>query len=228
MPLNRLLGFAICLAVSTCLLPGVFAQSTPVQEAWKLEKDKKGIRVYSRHVANTRIKEIRVNCDLHATLPQLVAYISDISHYKETVYNCVDAYVVQRINDRDFYFYLETDMPWPVANRDMVVRMMFIMDPNTRILSVRATNAEGMVPEKKGLIRIPHWHATWTIRELDKNRLRVEYLFGVDPGGELPSWLVNSLIANGPYQSFSNIEALLKRPYYQNRTFSFLQQSPGD
>ncbi|MEI7582157.1 START domain-containing protein [Runella sp.] len=209
--------------LSSLIVLGQQPQSGNQHDTWKLEKDKNGIRVYSRHLEDSKFKEVKVNCDLNATLSQLAAFVSDIDHYKDAVYRVADAYVVKRVNDREFYFYNETAMSWPVSNRDLVMHMVFQMDHTTRTLHIRGTNVPGMMPEKKGVVRIPHWHSLWTIHEIANNKLRVEYLFSVDPGGELPIWLVNTLIAVGPYQSFSGMEKLLSRPYYQNRTFSFLQ-----
>lgn len=203
------------------LLP--FNSTSQKQNAWKLEKDKSGIRVYSRHLTGSKLKEVKVNCELNATLSQLVAFISDIDHYKEAVYRVANASLVKRVSDREFYYYSETQMVWPVSNRDLVIHMEFEMDRAARILRIRGANAPEMVPQKKGVVRIPYWHSLWTVQEINSKRLRIEYVFTVDPGGELPLWLVNALIAVGPYQSFSGMEQLLTRPYYQNRTFTFLQ-----
>ncbi|WP_019987142.1 START domain-containing protein [Rudanella lutea] len=203
--------------------PAKTSVTTPLQtDHWKLEKDKNGIRVYSRPMPGSRRKEIKVNCELNGTMAQLVAFISDIDHYKEAVFRVEQAYLIKRINDHEFYYYNETDMPWPTSNRDLVMHMTFQMDPATHTLHIRANNVSGMVPERKGVVRIPHWRSLWTVQQITPQRMRIEYLFQVDPGGDFPIWLANTLIASGPYQSFAGMEALLKRPYYQNRTFSFL------
>lgn len=208
---------------SSLIVWGQQPKSDNRQDTWKLEKDKNGIRVYSRHLQGSKLKEVKVNCDLNATLSQLVAFVSDIDHYKDAVYRVAEAYVVKRVSDREFYFYNETDISWPASNRDLVMHMIFQMDHPNRTLHIRGTNVPGMVPQKKGVVRIPHWRSLWTIREIAENKLHVEYVFSVDPGGELPIWLINALVAVGPYHSFSNMEELLSRPYYKNRTFSFLQ-----
>lgn len=203
------------------LLP--FNSASQKKNDWKLEKDKNGIRVYSRHLTGSKLKEVKVNCEINATLSQLVAFISDIDHYKEAVYRVANASLVKRVSDREFYYYSETQMVWPVSNRDLVIHMEFEMDRAARTLRIRGENAPEVVPSKKGIVRIPYWRSLWTVQEINNKRLRIEYVFTVDPGGELPLWLVNALIAVGPYQSFSGMEQLLTRPYYQNRTFSFLQ-----
>lgn len=209
-----LLGFPILLLAQ---------KTSPEKDAnWKLEKDKNGIRVYSRHLTDSKLKELKVNCDLNGTMSQLVAYICGIEYYTEVVYRSAEAYMVKQVSESEFYFYNRTDMPWPVSDRDLVLHIRFQMDPATRILSVFADDVSGMVPLKKEVVRVPHWRAVWTIRALDAKRLRVEYRFAVDPGGGLPAWLVNSLAAQGPYDSFSKMEEVLTRPYYQGKTYGFL------
>lgn len=192
---------------------------------WKLEKNKNGIRVYSRYPTDSRLKEVKVQCEVRGTLAQLAAFISDIDRYPEVVYRVRNAYMVKRVNDREFYFYNETSMPWPAHNRDLVIHMLFQMDPATQTMRVQASNAPGMVPEKPGIVRVPFWHSLWTVTDMGEHRLRVEYAFRVDPGGELPLWLINATVAIGPYQSFAALEEHLKNPHYQGRTFSFLPPS---
>lgn len=216
---NRYLSFFIFIL----LLPFAAVSQDRIRNAWKLEKDKNGIRVYSRHLTDSKLKEVKVTSTINATLSQLAAFVSDIDHYKEAVYRVAEAHLVKRVSDREFYYYSETEMVWPVSNRDLVIRMEFEMDRATRTLRIRGTNAPDILPPKKGIVRIPHWHSLWTVQELDSKRLQIEYTFEVDPGGELPVWLVNALIAVGPYQSFLTMETVISRPYYQNRTFSFLQ-----
>lgn len=200
-----------------------FTSVSQEQNGWMLEKDKNGIQVYSRHLNRSKLKEVKVVCELNATMSQLVAFVSDIDHYKDAVYRVAEAYLVKRISDREFYYYSETEMIWPVLNRGLAIRMEFDMNHTTRTLHIRGSNAPELVPKKKGVVQIPHWHSLWTVQEINGKRLRIDYTFAVDPSGELPIWLVNSLIAIGPYQSFAKMEKLLMRPYYQNRIFSFLQ-----
>ncbi len=43
------------------------------QDKWELKKNENGIEVYSRQLAGGKLKEIRVVCELDATLAQLMA-----------------------------------------------------------------------------------------------------------------------------------------------------------
>ncbi|MBD0377821.1 MAG: lipid-binding protein, partial [Flavisolibacter sp.] len=43
------------------------------------------------------------------------------------------------------------------------------------------------------------------------NTLNVDYTLQVNPGGQLPPWLVNMFADKGPYESFKKLAELLKR-----------------
>ena len=219
--------FCFLLLLTLCLIyRSVRSQNDPVTKQldnWKLEKDKNGIQVYSRHLDHSRLKEVKVLCDIKGTMNQLVAFIFDIDRYKDVVYRVKDSYLVRRVSDREFYYYNETSMPWPIQNRDLVLHMTLQQEKDSRIVHIHADNAHEILPERKGIVRVPSWYSLWTVQETDNHRLKIKYVFQVDPGGELPIWLVNATIAVGPYQSFSMIEEILDQPQYQGKIFSFLK-----
>ncbi|GAA4405180.1 START domain-containing protein [Nibrella viscosa] len=192
-------------------------------EEWRLEKDKNGIKVYSRHLEGAKLKEIRVVCEVEGTLSQLVAYLSDIENFKHVVYRTKESYPIRWERDNEVVYYNESDSPWPVANRDLVMRMTFQQHPVTKVLRIEARNVPDGLPPKPGIVRIPFWHSVWTVRQVDSRHIHIDYFFKVDPGGEIPPWLTNMVAAVGPYHSFHSLQKSLGLPRYQNKTFSFLQ-----
>jgi hypothetical protein len=52
----------------------VFGQSN-----WKLSEEKDGIKIYTCNVADSKVKAIKVECELKATESQLVALLMDIN-----------------------------------------------------------------------------------------------------------------------------------------------------
>ncbi|MGA0556600.1 START domain-containing protein [Larkinella sp. VNQ87] len=207
------------------VLPGIGLgqESDRAPTPWKLEKDKKGIQVYSRQVADSKVKEVRVTCEIRGTLAQVVAFVTGIEHYPEIMDRVAEAYIIQRLNDRELYYYHALDIPWPASDREVVMHMKAEWDDNARQLVISANNVPGRVADQPGRVRVPLWRSKWVVQEVGLNRLRIAYTFQVDPGGGIPVWLTNALIANAPYQSFAKMEQQLELPYYQNRSFSFLK-----
>jgi hypothetical protein len=189
---------------------------------WHLETDKDGIQVYSRTHPQSRFKEIKVQCEMRGTLEQLVALYSDVANYRNVISNTRTAYLVQAVSETEFFYYLESQMPATVANRDLVMRLQFAYDEQTRSLRINTSAVPGLVPVRTGLVRVPYWSGEWQVQALSATRLQIHYSFRVDPGGTLPVWLVNLLAPVAPYQSFVKLRNSLQLPRYQGHHYAFL------
>ncbi|QHJ07855.1 START domain-containing protein [Hymenobacter busanensis] len=217
--------FALLLTVLCPAASGVAAERAPRAETkthWRLETDKEGIKVYSRVSDDSRFKEIKVHCEMPGTLSQLVAMYSDVDQYPYVISNTKSARLLRRVSETELFYYLETQMPTPVANRDVAMRLQFSYDAASQQLLISTTHAAGLVPPQPGRVRVPYWSGLWTVRPLTPNRLQVDYTFRVDPGGELPTWLVNMVAPVAPYRSFVQLRRALQLPRYQGRSFAFL------
>ncbi|GAA4451373.1 START domain-containing protein [Nibrella saemangeumensis] len=203
-----------------CLMGAAFGQSV---EGWKLEKDKNGIKVYSRLQEGDEPKEIRVICNVPGTIPQLVAYLFDVDYYPRVIYRTKLAHLVRRVRDNEFIYYTEIESPWPVSNRDLVARMTFQQNPATKTLRVEARQVPGLIPPKPNVVRMPYWHAVWNVRPLNDKQLHIEYTFKAGLGGEIPAGVIDLVAKTGPYQSFLTLKESLSLSRYQGKTFSFLQ-----
>lgn len=216
----RIHCFFVCVALWLLVSSKSDAQSQAAN--WRLEKDKNGIQIYTRLTEGSKFKEVKVLCEIDGTLSELFAFLSDIENYKAVVYKTKEAYMVRQVNELDFYYYTETSLPWPVKNRDLVVHMKFFPDPENKQLIIRAEDATGFVPPKHDIVRIAYWRSYWLVKKKSPSRLSIEYIFKVDPSGELPAWLVNLTATLGPYSSFVKMEENMKLPRYRAKTYSFL------
>src|SRR5271167_3470734 len=86
-------------------------------DGWKLSAEKDNIRIYTRPVANSKIKAIKVECSLAARPSQLVYVIMDIDHSNEWVYHGKSARIIKKVSPSELYYYSEVAVPWPVENR---------------------------------------------------------------------------------------------------------------
>jgi hypothetical protein len=199
-------------------------QAQPPEE-WHLEKDKDGIRVYSRHLTSSRLKEIKVNCEMAGYPAQLVAFFSDVDQYHQVIYKNNTARLLRRVSETELYYYAESELPWPAANRDFVIRLRFAYDPTAKVLQINTNAVADMVPPQAGIVRVSFWQAVWLVRPLSDNRMQIDYTFQADPGGKLPTWLINLTAAMGPYQSFLSMREKIKNPRYLGRQFEFMNVS---
>jgi hypothetical protein len=192
------------------------------QHQWQLKKVQDGIRVYNRTSEGSKLKSIKVTCDLDASLSQLTALLLDAKAHEEWVYNTKHSYVVKQVSPTQQIYYSEISLPWPMANRDVVVLMTLSQDKKTRILQVNIDAIESDVLKKDGIVRVPQSSVVWKVTPAANGKLSVEYIAHADPGGNVPSWIVNSFSTKGPLETFKRLKKLISRHSYVNADYAFI------
>lgn len=200
------------------------SQSLPAQEHWKLEREKNNIKIYTSELSGSKLKAVKVECELKARPAQLVALILDVAAAPDWVYHTKSAKLIKTVSPSEIYYHSEVSLPWPLQNRDFVAHLKVTQDPKTKIVSIDGPAISGMVPLKKGIVRITNSKGKWLIKALDKSRIQVTYTLHVDPAGNLPSWLVNMFAAEGPSHIFQQLRIQLEKPRYKAAQFPFLQE----
>jgi hypothetical protein len=208
------------LFISFLLVLGL--NSASAQNDWKLSTEKDGIKVYTSMMPNSKIKAIKVECDLNATSSQLVALVMDVTTAPDWVYHVKSAKLVKQISPAELYYYSEVSLPWPAQNRDFVAHLIVSQDPDTKIVTIDGPAVSGFVPIKKGIVRIDNSIGKWVISPAGADQIHVEYSIHVDPGGSLPSWLVNIFATDAPMQIFKSLKTQLQKPVYKNSALAFV------
>ena len=119
--------------------------------------------------------------------------------------------LIKQVSQNELYYYAEVALPWPASNRDFVAHLIRTENVQTGAITIDGPAVAGLMPEKKGIVRINNSVGKWIITPLDNNHVRVEYALHVDPAGSLPSWLVNMFSGETPMQIFENLRQELKR-----------------
>jgi hypothetical protein len=192
------------------LLPLLFLTSfASAAGKWSLKKDCDGIKIYTATVVNSDVKAIRAELTTNGTPAQLAAIIMDIDKQKDWVYCTETSTVLKRISSTELIYYTEKDMPWPVINRDAVLRIKVDQNITTHVMTISLTSVNDLVSKKKDIIRVPSTSATWVVTPLSGNSMKIEYEAQLDPGGSVPAWVVNMFTTKGPFETFKKLKEML-------------------
>jgi hypothetical protein len=200
-----------CAYISVYISLIVFPFEGQSQPRWQLSKEKDGIKIYTKKEESSSFKSIRVEGNFKGSWEKLFSILMDIKSQKQWVYRTKTSYLIRKISNNEVLYYTETSLPWPVNNRYAVVRMKISYDSIKNVGRVVSRDEPNMLPEKTGLVRIKHYHAIWEVKASEKNQLDIVYYLEVHPGGSVPPSVVNLFITSGPYATFSNLAALLKK-----------------
>lgn len=200
-----------------------FSYQAKGQAQWTLKTNEDGIQLYTKSVPASPYKALKTVCTLQTSLSSVAAVLLDVERSKEWVYGTSSSRLLKQETPSVVIFYAEMGMPWPVTNRDFIVKISLTQDPVSKSITVLAENQPDYLPEKKKLVRIHSSSGKWLIDPLPNGRVRVEYQLYVDPGGNVPAALVNLFSGKGPIESFRNLRKMVARKEYANAVIPFVQ-----
>ena len=185
-------------------LPAVFAQ----ENKWELKKDEDGIKVYTRGVEDSNIKEFKSSTNINASSDILYNIILDVENYPKWI---EDIDYAQKLYHKDdqIGMYYRLSLPWPIKDRDLAMVSNITRNADSSILFELGGKTD-LITLNNEFIRITNIHGSWLIKPLDKNRCEVNYRFLADPEGSLPAWVVNLFIVDGPFKTMQNLEQYSK------------------
>ncbi|WP_281649174.1 START domain-containing protein [Parendozoicomonas sp. Alg238-R29] len=186
------------------------------EESWSLEKSKNGIDIYVRSVEGSPIKEFKGVMTLPSTLSAVVALLDDSEAAPKWIYNCQSMDLLKSDGLKK-WSYIVNKLPWPATDRDAIVLSIMRQNPATLQVSIALTAEPELQPEKKGLVRIPEMNAAWVLTPKAGGEVQVTYQAHVNPGGQLPTWLINSLLVDTPFSSLSAMRELVLTEHYQKQ-----------
>lgn len=207
--------------VCVILCSGIFVSFHAPAE-WKLQKHEQGISVYTRMAENSKFKELKSVTQYKASLSAVIAMINDRASYPNWVYRCGECKVIKKISATDLYQYQTVVAPWPVENRDFVVHYQLSQDPKTKVINIHSSCHPNFYPLQEKHVRIQEFRAQWIISPLPNGYVNVEYQLLVNPGGNIPAWLVNLAVVDGPFETALGMKEWIKKDIYQQAKLPYI------
>ena len=94
------------------------------EAAWKEVAIDRGVTVWSRDGLDRMLPELRAQGKIYGELFHAMAVILDNERSPEWVPNCTESREIKRLDARTTWVYSVTDSPWPVSDRDTVVKVV--------------------------------------------------------------------------------------------------------
>ena len=186
--------------------PAVMALEYP----WQVRMDKEGISVYTRRVEVSPILEYKANVIVDEPLGKIIRFFEDNSKIPQWYYQCVQAELIQKESKEKSIFYFVLHLPWPVTERDCVFSRIKSLNSENGAVSYIISALPQKFPEQKGKIRVLSINSIWRFTPLKDGRTEIYFQQHSNPGGSIPSFLVNKLSVEIPYNSLKDLRKMLK------------------
>ena len=175
-------------------------------QSWVFVKEKEGIRLFTRKEANSSVKSFKGDVYLHTQIEKVYSLITNVKNFDWWDDDISEIKVLHYEKDKVIQYYLIYDVPWPIADRDLVVDSHITIDPVTGIISVEARSLLNVIPEKPDLVRIKKYWQTWTLVPVEKDLVHLILEGSVDPAGSVPAWLSNMVITETPLKVIRSVK----------------------
>jgi hypothetical protein len=186
---------------------------------WELVYSAENLSVQRRDYAGSDLDEIRGVVRVQASLNAVMALLKDADFNRDWVYRSGGARILQDTGYPQAYVYGVVDAPFPMSDRDTVVRFDYEQDPVTREITITITNFPEFIPPQANLIRVPQFGGFWHLRPEPDGWVEVTYQVYGDPGGWIPVWVANRAALVSVQETLRNMIAVVGRYAGANSEF---------
>ena len=196
-------GILFIMTVSLCFSQGKAGD-------WEITKDKDGIVVYTRPRNGGKLKETKTISDLKGGVDAIAGILKDYAKYKDWVDRTKESDVLKRPSSNEYIVYFESASPWPVSNRDLVLRVKVDKMSDKYGYIFNQFYLPHYIPEKESIVRMADYDGHWEVSDNGDGTTHVVYYMFVDPGGNIPDWTLNMVTEDAPYKTLENLRNLVE------------------
>ena len=179
-------------------------------QSWNFIKEKNGIKIYTRMEDGNSLKSYRGVTDINSPAEKIFALMEDINNIDWWDKNLTQIKVLLYEKDKRAQYYLVYDSPWPVTDRDLCVDVTITIDAVSGERKINAVALNGVIPERKDMVRIKDYLQTWTIIPSGIEMTHVVLEGFVNPAGIIPIWISNKLIIESPIKAICGLKEQIK------------------
>lgn len=179
---------------------------------WQVTRSAQGVEVATRNVAGSQIAESRAVVHLQGVSVAAVAVLlRNMALQHEWVDSVDESRTLELLSASERIDYTLSKAPWPVADRDAVVRTRESVDAASGVVQIESHALPDYLPEQKGVVRVRKVDSVWTITPLADGGVEVVYQVHSEPGGNLPAWLINRVVYEQPFKTLLQLRDYLAR-----------------
>eukprot|EP01063_Lacrimia_lanifica_P030286 TRINITY_DN4796_c0_g1_i1.p1 TRINITY_DN4796_c0_g1~~TRINITY_DN4796_c0_g1_i1.p1 ORF type:complete len:764 (+),score=271.29 TRINITY_DN4796_c0_g1_i1:47-2338(+) len=161
------------------------------------DKNYQHVKVWARPptIAGAKTNEVRLEGDIEGVRPEVFFNVLNEEHYRATWdNNMVKGYNIAKFTRNNDIGYYEASIPAPMtSNRDFCNQRAWMELGDEHYIICNYSKPHTRCPPKKGVVRGKSFITGYYMRpsKRDPSATTVTYVTCPDPGGALPTWVIN-------------------------------------
>ena len=197
------------LPLGALLLAALLAAPGPVranEAGWQLEEEEDGISIFTREVEGSPYIAVKAVARIDAPAARLSDLMGTGDGCVEWRAMCKSSEVIETVSEHERYVYMVLDLPWPIADRDLVLHTTTEIDPETQSATVHLRSASTKHPQQE-VIRA-ETEGRFVIKIVDPERSEFTYIMHTELGGDLSPGMVNPRVTDGAREDLERLKKL--------------------
>ncbi|KZZ66337.1 hypothetical protein A3765_19555, partial [Oleiphilus sp. HI0130] len=147
--------------------------TSSISFAWTLEEDDNGIKVFTQEIEGSDFKAFKGEMNAQAQLDEVLDIIRDVESMDEWLHECVASQIMEKTSDEELIVYQETSAPWPVTDRNFVLKMKVHRAEDG--LSAKINFSALVEPEvaNDDCVRVTELTGSWTLTQTSDSNVHV-------------------------------------------------------
>jgi len=205
-------GFVALVAACGLPLAALSVAATAVaasESAWQLQREEDGIAVFTREMPDSPFLAVKATVSIRQSVDGLAEYLGDGSACMPWRKMCESSQVLRVISERERLVYQVLDLPWPIADRDLVIQSVTDVDPQERVVTVSIETRSDAYPRQK--YTRAETSAQIRLRGIDNQTTEFNYIMHADLGGDVSPGLVNARLVEATLEDVQRLVAMAAR-----------------
>ena len=212
------------LILSLFVFPAVFqscsmTQMNPskenIDEGWEIVNQEKSKNppawtIYSRKKADSKFKEFKISGNINVPPDVAIQALREKTENSQKYIDKKTGFIhVLSSTKEEALIYSVFQMPFPFRNRAMCERFLFFENKETGVHKITWKEDWKAAPlQNSGVIRMPIARGSWEFVPKGPDSSMATYIVHADPGGDIPSWMVNATVSKGLPDELKSVEEI--------------------
>jgi len=185
--------------------------SFSAEPVWKLEKDKDGIKVWTRKQISSNLKEYKAIATIQTSVDKLVSFLKNYKMFDKWMYKADEGSVklVKKVNDNDFYIRMTLSAPL-IKSRESITHFIFNTPDTKGAVIITLETTPDLLPLNPDYVRVPKMKGFWKLTPLENGKVEIYHQAPIVAGGSLPDAMANLGAVDAPFGMLSNLKSMLK------------------
>lgn len=177
----------------------------------KLSIDKNNIKVWTYQDPKNPVLSYTSETTFDVPIERIVALVLDVQNTPKWVPNVAKAEILSRDDKKgEFTLYMVLDFPFPLKDRDVVVKGKISKDARGNIF-IKNKAITSNKPSHPDYVRLKNYQGDWSFQKLASNKTKVTTTGFADPEGSIPQSVTNFLVEQQPYQLLQKMKVELAK-----------------